>query len=252
MKKLSGVYIIENIINGKVYIGASRNIVARLNMHKLMLKKGNHCNNHLQSAYNFYNRDGFLFDILEECEEKFIFSQENYWCNLLNSHDREYGYNIDPTSPYGKQAVSKETKIKMSAGAEKRAIKCYTIYGDFYKDFTDFYKCGKHFNTEAPNIHRKMNILFNKKNLIDSLLTKYILVDVNVSVASVKVYWEDIFSKIKECKGANYEIHDCFGKYIGKASSRELCEILKVSISSISGSASRGTYLRTLKITKCK
>jgi len=185
-KGKSGVYIIQNIINHKVYIGASNNTYKRLCDHKMWLRKNNHDNIHLQASFNKYGEKNFTFEILEDCNREYIFSQENYWCNLLNSHDRRFGYNIDPTSPYGKMAVSNETKERMSKGAAKRIVYVYTLYGDYFGVFTDLYKCGKYFRTDAPNIHRKMNITQNKKNLIDSEISKYLLVDKDIDISHIK------------------------------------------------------------------
>lgn len=243
----SGVYIIQNTIDQKIYIGASVDMYNRLCQHKWQLRTNKHTNNHLQSSYNKYGEENFIFDVLEECDEKFIYSQENYWCNLLQSHNRKHGYNVDPTAPEGKQAVSNETKFKMSMSAPKRSILAYTIYGDFYKEFSDLYKCAKEFETVAPNIHRKMNHISPKKALIDSKSSRYIFVDKDVDVSSVKEYWTDVFKRIKTCKG-KYTVYDCFGKFIGSASSKQLSDILGVTINSISSSVGRNTYLRTLKL----
>jgi hypothetical protein len=203
----------------------------------------------LQDSFNKYSEDNFVFDTLEECDEEFIYSQENHWCNMLNSHNRLYGYNIDPTSPIGKVSISDETKARMSAGAEKRPVYVYTIYGEFFRQFSDLYKCGEYFNTAAGNIHRKMNILFNKRYLIDSLLTKHIVKDEHISIEPVVNYWSNIFSKIKECNG-EYKVYDCFNNYIGTASSKDLSDILNVDIRTISAAVLRQTYLRTLKLIK--
>lgn len=252
MKKTGkpGVYIIKNNINNKVYIGASKDTYNRLCMHKVGLRRGNHVNRHLQDSYNLYGEDKFTFHVLEECDVSMIYSREHRWCEVFNSHNREFGYNIDPTSEIGKTAVSEETRMKMCAGAEKRPVFVYTIYGQFVTKFTDLYKCGEYFNTAPANIHRKMNVLFNKKNLIDSPITKYIVADEATSLKDIVRFWEDIFSEINKCKGP-YIVHDCFGNYRGNATSRQLVNILGVSINSISTSVRRGTYLKTLKITKC-
>lgn len=247
-----GVYIIQNKVNNKVYIGASRDTYKRLCDHKVNLRNNVHHNIHLQSAFNKYGEDSFIFDVLEDCDEQFIYSQENYWCNMLNSHNRVYGYNIDPTAPNGKCAVSEETKIKMSMAAPKRPIKAFTIYGDFYKDFTDFYKCAEHFETDAPNIHRKMNIVFFKKNLIDSLSSKFIFVDNDEFIPRVKKHWDNIIHRINNnCKGP-YEVYTCFGTLIGTGTSKQLSEAFGVNLSAISTAARRGTYLKTFKIIKCR
>tara|TARA_B110000503_G_scaffold94145_1_gene141910 strand:- start:5115 stop:5864 length:750 start_codon:yes stop_codon:yes gene_type:complete len=249
MNKNPGIYIIKNNIDQKVYVGASKDTHVRLGMHKTQLRANRHHNIHLQNAYNKYGEDKFTFDILEECDEQYIYSQENYWCNLLNSHNKLFGYNIDPTAPEGKCTVSDETKIRMCAGAEKRPVLAYTIYGDFYKHFTDLYKCASYFETVAPNIHRKMNMILPKKTLIDSKSSKFIFADENISLLSVKSYWEDVILRISLCEGP-YKVYTCFGTFVGTATSRELSNILGVTIHAVSCSIRRGTYLKTLKFTK--
>lgn len=249
-----GVYIIQNKVNNKVYIGASRDTYSRLCDHKVNLRNNVHCNVYLQSAFNKYGEENFIFDVLEDCGERFIYSQENYWCKMLDAHNRKYGYNIDPTAPEGKCAVSQETKIKMSMSAEKRPIKAYTIYGDFYKDFPDLYKCAEHFETVAPNIHRKMNVVFFKKNLINSLSSKFIFVDANQDefIPRLRKHWYDIINRINnDCEGL-YEVYTCFDTFIGTGTSKQLAEVLGVNLSAISTAVRRGTYLKTFKIVKCK
>lgn len=247
MKNKAGVYIIQNLLNGKVYVGASRNVHSRLSDHKVALRGGYHVNLHLLSAYKKNGEHSFLFDVLEYCDERYIYSQENYWCNMLNAHNRKFGYNIDPTSPEGKIAVSEETKQRMSMSAPKRTIQAYTVYGEFYDMFSDLYKCAAHFDTVAPNIHRKMNNVSPKKYLIDSKSSRYIFVDDGDGLSEIAAYWKDVFNQIKCCNG-KYLVYDCFDRFIGKASSKELSEILNVSLRSVANAVGRNTYLKTLKI----
>jgi len=250
MMKLPGVYIIQNEINKKVYIGASLNVYNRLCDHKVMLRAGRHHNEHLQTSYNLYGEENFTFDILESCDSSLIFSQENYWCNMLQSHNREYGYNNQPTSPNGKERCSEETKKKMSNHAEKRPVMVYTIYGDFYREFSDLYTCAKEFETVAPNVHRKMNNI-PKKTLIDSKSSMFMFMDKGKSVDSVKNWYDDVILKLGSCDG-NYELYTCFGTLVGKASSSDISSILNVKLSTVSNAVARKTYLKGLKIIKCK
>jgi group I intron endonuclease len=108
----SGIYIIKNTINGKVYVGYTTNINKRKQYHFGDLKNNKHINKHLQNAYNKYGKDAFVYSVLEICEKNKLIKQENYWANLLNAHNIKYGYNILPTSDFGKLTMAKESIIK--------------------------------------------------------------------------------------------------------------------------------------------
>ena len=112
--KVSGVYLITNTINRKVYVGCSIDVYKRLKDHRNRLNSLNHKNRILQNSWNKYGENAFLFEILVESEECLLLSEENYWCNVLSSHNRKYGYNIRMTSPNGKTTLSEETKRILS------------------------------------------------------------------------------------------------------------------------------------------
>lgn len=116
MKRLySGVYIITCIPENKHYIGKSVDVFGRLAEHKSLLLNGRHKNVHLTESFNKYGFDSFSFDVLEYCDRIYIASFENWWCNMLNTHNREYGYNIQPTNPYSEMlSQSPETKKRIS------------------------------------------------------------------------------------------------------------------------------------------
>jgi len=93
--KVSGVYIIINIITNKYYIGSStKSIYRRLQHHKASLIRGNHHNSHLQKAFNKYGVENFIFDILEEHPSDICKYMEQYWINMLSSANSIFGYNM--------------------------------------------------------------------------------------------------------------------------------------------------------------
>lgn len=86
------IYKITNIVNGKCYIGQTKNYKSRFQDHKLRLRKGEHDNPHLQYAWNKYGSDAFTFEVLEFAED--YNERERYYIKLYNSTDESYGYNI--------------------------------------------------------------------------------------------------------------------------------------------------------------
>jgi hypothetical protein len=125
----SGIYTITNILNGKIYVGLSKNIEQRWAVHKSHLDKKKHSCKYLQHAWDAHGKESFLFEILEECEEQYLCSQENWWCNMLDSHNPNRGYNDKPTSPNCKCKQSDATKYKLSEIGKRYTGKNHPFYG---------------------------------------------------------------------------------------------------------------------------
>ena len=113
MGRICGVYCIRNVIDRKVYVGSSRNIIQRRGFHFCTLRKNQHHNCHLQRVFNKYGEENFEFSILEEFSEEFLLiSREHYWMDYYNSTNGEFGYNLSPFTD--RRVVSEETRRKMS------------------------------------------------------------------------------------------------------------------------------------------
>ena len=91
-EKICGIYCIENLVNGKKYIGLSTDIKQRWKQHVINLKGGRHINDHFQSAWNKYKAKSFKFYILEECEERQLIDREIYYIDLYKSNNRKFTY----------------------------------------------------------------------------------------------------------------------------------------------------------------
>jgi len=112
MEKISGIYKIINKVNGKYYVGSSKNIKRRFYIHKYCLNKNDHVNDHLQYAWNKYGADSFEFLILESnipSDQLDIVEQK--YLDVIEIK-REESYNISLIA--GKVEMSDATRKKMS------------------------------------------------------------------------------------------------------------------------------------------
>lgn len=98
----SGIYLIRNKIDGKIYVGQSVNIKARITAHKRKLKINKHGNDYLQKAFNKYGADNFEFKVIENCNMEELDNKEIYWIKKFNSINRNFGYNLESGGHQGK------------------------------------------------------------------------------------------------------------------------------------------------------
>ena len=106
----TGVYKITNQINGKFYIGSSKDLIRRKKDHFRLLKKGVNHNILLQRAVNKYGIDNFIFEILVECSEDLLFTIEQ---KLVDELKPDYNIAIEnvavPTGlPYKDKTLYKK------------------------------------------------------------------------------------------------------------------------------------------------
>ena len=109
---MTGIYMIRNKENGKVYIGQSRDISRRWQDHRYLLSHNLHDNGHLQNAYNKYP-GAFEFIVLLECPEEQLNIAEETLIEFFMGCDKNYGYNIE-RKPRGAGKHSEETLKKIS------------------------------------------------------------------------------------------------------------------------------------------
>lgn len=102
LNKRSGIYIIKNIIDGKIYVGSACNLKSRINNHIWSLRKNKHANIKLQRAYDKYGENSFTFNVLEFVDidrddsrfKEILLEREQYWIDKTRACERGVGYNI--------------------------------------------------------------------------------------------------------------------------------------------------------------
>lgn len=109
-----GIYKIENIKNGKIYIGSSIDIESRKYKHFWMLDKSLHYNQHLQKSYNKHGKSAFKFSIIEECLFDDLINKENHYITLYSSNKQNNGYNLATVNEFRRNNFNGEVKKKLS------------------------------------------------------------------------------------------------------------------------------------------
>ena len=109
----SGIYVIENTVNGKQYVGRAKHFPQRWRTHRYELNHNIHINPKLQNGWNKYGPSAFVFRVLEHVptDETLLKARETYWAAVLRPW-----YNIQNIggTRLG-QVMSAETRAKLSA-----------------------------------------------------------------------------------------------------------------------------------------
>lgn len=96
MKRICGIYAIKNKINGKMYIGQSKDILTRWKQHCSHAIRGD-VSYLIINALRKYGVENFDFTVLEECRPCDLDSKEIEYINVFNTYigkDGGYGYNM--------------------------------------------------------------------------------------------------------------------------------------------------------------
>lgn len=96
MKRICGIYRITNKLNGKSYIGQSKDIMSRWQQHIWHSEKHD-INFILSNALRKYGKDMFIWEILEECPQDELNQREIFYINKYRTYigfDDCDGYNM--------------------------------------------------------------------------------------------------------------------------------------------------------------
>ena len=187
---LCGIYCIENIINGKKYIGLSRDIKRRWLEHRSELNRGDHINNYLQSSWNIYGEDAFKFYIVELCLPEELSDRECYYISKYHTLSHEDGYNL---TTGGENTSRGKCVIHLISGRIYSSVKdaaknngvaditmidwCRKYYNFMYLDEYNGLSESEqnyyiNFDWESFN-HKKLSQAHSRENLTEDTLKKY-------------------------------------------------------------------------------
>lgn len=121
------IYLLQNKINNKIYVGFTKNLKRRMYEHFWHAKKLTHSNKkwYIHNSINKYGKDNFsiteweIFDNIEDALEA-----EQFWISFFRSWDRNFGYNLTrggEGTPGVKLSKKHKEKISKSLIGNQRA-----------------------------------------------------------------------------------------------------------------------------------
>lgn len=125
MSKKGTIYKIENLVNGKVYIGQTARNIKHRKIHHFNALRGNyHSNKYLQRSWNKYGEENFIFKIIENVDIDKLDDREVYWINYYKN--KAGVYNLDSGGNKNKK-LSKVSRMKISFAVKQRLKNTYYL-----------------------------------------------------------------------------------------------------------------------------
>lgn len=140
---LQGIYKIENLINGKIYVGSAANSFrTRFNHHFNALIRGEHKNKHLQSSFNKHGSENFVGTIIEiwnKDSDVDLYDLETQYFQKFDVLNSEKGYNINKYASSLLTLPEESKKLRLQKNLE--SIEGRSEWFDKVKNGTNIKDC---------------------------------------------------------------------------------------------------------------
>lgn len=140
----SGIYKIQNKVNGKIYIGKTKNFRKRYTHYKSAFNKRDtkQINSYLMRSLEKYSPAQFKFSIIEECHIDLLAERELYWMDEFETTDCQKGYNLRRDSSTG-MVAHQSTREKISRRVRREFEDGIRSREDLSKLATNIWKDGE-------------------------------------------------------------------------------------------------------------
>lgn len=190
------IYILQNTISNKTYIGFTSNLKSRLDQHFTIAKnpqthKKYNRFQYIHSAINKYGKENFTHTLIESFQtSKEAFEAEQFWIQFFRSWDKSYGYNLT-LGGEGRPGIklSQEHKNKISKKLLGNTNAQGTVHTEVWKQEMKIKHQGeKNSNSKlsphdiiAIRVFHKTHINNDQLNIFDILSKQY-----NLSISGLE------------------------------------------------------------------
>jgi len=161
---ISGIYKIEDIKTGAVYIGSAdsdNGIAKRWSCHKAHLRNNEHSYKELQDAFN-EDESNIKWEILEECGDDELEERENYYIKYCNLIDDWHVINKEKVSK--KRTKVKDTSKMKAAQSGENNGHCNKLTSEDVKEIKRLLKTGLKQSKIAKQYEVSQTLIYNIKN----------------------------------------------------------------------------------------
>jgi group I intron endonuclease len=148
------LYIIRNKVNGKFYLGSTKNKRKRKLRHFNELRKGQHHSTYLQRAFTKYGEESFEFILIETCydyteREQFLLDNVIEFNNSYNISRSASGGDLISNHPNKERIIQKA--IENLKNAPLRTISYKRDKNPNWRGGKTFCKCGNRIASKAKS-----------------------------------------------------------------------------------------------------
>ena len=160
------VYKITNLINNKVYIGITKQIIKRIGNHIYYFKNPNSSNNtYLHKSLRKYGLEFFTIEVLEICDTlDSLNDKEVYWIQYYNSTDNKKGYNLD--SGGNLKEPNEQNIINRRLNAKATPVAQYDLQGNLIQTFCSVKEASRQLDISDSDIHRCHRNKWSRNNFM--------------------------------------------------------------------------------------
>lgn len=206
-----GIYMIQNKVNNKMYIGQAVDIEDRWGEHRRGLRGGYHHNKHLQNSWKRDGEENFEFTVLLECEESNLNMYEEYYIFELMTYDPRVGYNKDYGGKSGRPTEETKRKLSEARKGEKHHMYGKQLSEEAKRKMSESHK-GRQFSEET---RRKLSEAKKGKHRSEETKRKISenqskpVVQIDPTTNKIVKVWESSTEAVRQCGFTHGSISRC-------------------------------------------